>query len=711
MKTKLLLLTTILFSVLSYSQLVFTNPTTSAITGSSATISVNFSNCNQPTNVVLQVASSSSYSPVLITQNFSNQSQSAPITANLAGLTPGTTYVYRFYAAGGQTCTSSGTVYSIDVSFATTNVGSLITEYTFNNTLNNINGNSPFSTNAGTSFVTGRDGVTANGAVNINNTGTTASILNLPFGSSQRTISVWVKLNTLNPNNFNFIYHYGANGTGNGFYLNGSNAVHFPLSPSNHTVSASNLINIWYHYVVMFDGTNSKIYRNGDLINSTPKTLNTVTNPIANLFRLGLTESGGAGFFNGAIDDLKIYNYALSQAEVTSLFMNNSLVTPVNLPSISSISSSAVTTSLATINYSLNANNGQTTSVVNYGLSSSNLSSQVVGFGASGNANASGTISMTGLTPNTQYFYQIEATNSAGTTQSSILNFTTIAVGEPIAEYNFNNTYNNVNGNTPFISGAGIALTTDRNMAANSALSLNNVGTYATIPGLPYGNSPRTISLWVKMTSFSSTGLNHMFNYGTSTTSYGAFLDPANVIHYQNRFGSNRHVASTPNPLDTWQHFVFVYDGTNSKIYKNGSFLTSVALNWSTVNSGDIFRIGLSQDYESGTFNGVLDDLKIYDYELSAFQAQELFTNNTLSTEKINQNNLEVTLYPNPATNLLTIKTVSEIKSVEIYNLQGQKILKATQKEVNISTLASGMYMVKIQDVDNKIVTKKIIKN
>jgi hypothetical protein len=50
-----------------------------------------------------------------------------------------------------------------------------------------------------------------------------------------------------------------------------------------------------------------------------------------------------------------------------------------------------------------------------------------------------------------------------------------------------------------------------------------------------------------------------------------------------------------------------------------------------------------------------------------------------------------------------------KIKSVEIYNLQGQKLITATQKQINISSLSSGIYIVHIEDIENNTITKKII--
>ena len=64
---------------------------------------------------------------------------------------------------------------------------------------------------------------------------------------------------------------------------------------------------------------------------------------------------------------------------------------------------------------------------------------------------------------------------------------------------------------------------------------------------------------------------------------------------------------------------------------------------------------------------------------------------------------------PNPASEYLNLETASTLKSVEVYNIQGQKVLESNQKQINIADLTSGMYMVKIQDMNNHQMTKKVM--
>ena len=51
----------------------------------------------------------------------------------------------------------------------------------------------------------------------------------------------------------------------------------------------------------------------------------------------------------------------------------------------------------------------------------------------------------------------------------------------------------------------------------------------------------------------------------------------------------------------------------------------------------------------------------------------------------------------------------NEVKSIEIYSIQGQKVLTASSKEINVSNLSKGMYLVRIEDQNNAIATQKLI--
>lgn len=79
----------------------------------------------------------------------------------------------------------------------------------------------------------------------------------------------------------------------------------------------------------------------------------------------------------------------------------------------------------------------------------------------------------------------------------------------------------------------------------------------------------------------------------------------------------------------------------------------------------------------------------------------------------VNTESFSCNLYPNPATNFITIETDDEHQSVELFDMSGNMVLNSRQhavyQNINISTLPIGSYLVRIQ-MNGKMITKVIIK-
>lgn len=78
-------------------------------------------------------------------------------------------------------------------------------------------------------------------------------------------------------------------------------------------------------------------------------------------------------------------------------------------------------------------------------------------------------------------------------------------------------------------------------------------------------------------------------------------------------------------------------------------------------------------------------------------------------TSKI-QSDQTVNVYPTKATDRITIKSNDPVKSVEIYSLSGQSILKTIETSINVSSL-KGMYFVKVTLLNGVRSTHKITVN
>ena len=73
---------------------------------------------------------------------------------------------------------------------------------------------------------------------------------------------------------------------------------------------------------------------------------------------------------------------------------------------------------------------------------------------------------------------------------------------------------------------------------------------------------------------------------------------------------------------------------------------------------------------------------------------------------------LPVTVYPNPATNKLTIKPRLNYQNLKItiLTMLGERILTTTnQTEIDINSIPSGTYFLQIE-IDSKTQTKKLLK-
>ena len=81
-----------------------------------------------------------------------------------------------------------------------------------------------------------------------------------------------------------------------------------------------------------------------------------------------------------------------------------------------------------------------------------------------------------------------------------------------------------------------------------------------------------------------------------------------------------------------------------------------------------------------------------------------------LSNEEVTKDDTQLSIYPNPVANFLTIKTVSKVQSVEIYNITGQVVMYSTEATLNTASLSKGAYIVKVAQENGLVSTKRFIK-
>lgn len=624
----------------------------------------------------------------------------------------------------------------------------LVAYYGFEGNANSHNGLSNMTNMTGTpvTYLTGGNGTGQ--AANFNNSALQTTAIS-PQITNEFTICFW-QYNTL-PQTQSYATRFEL--FGSAFYRNNGSAGDQTLA--NISISNGSWVgpgsisfpnNTWQHIAVKYDTSgNYTIYVNGSADVTTTQYVS-----FANLikynqiFSIGSGADGSGNFmaskaFKGYIDEVYVYNRGLSQAEITQVKNNTSGAggTPPTISSISHLPSS----NSATVAYSLNANSNATTSVVKYGTNADYgqtgvFPNQVTGLSASGNTTTPGTAFLPNLTPNTFYYYQITATNSGGSTTSAVGTFTTTTsggglAGGLLAYYNFennNNSYDNVHNLTNSASpnptfsagkyGQGSNFGTGGGALTNTSMSP------------VFNNQNYTIAFWEKRTvnsipyssSFELFGSHYMRVTGSNMS--------AGYRIMSNGIFENAGMPATTY-MNTWTHYAFVFGPTdlanpsgtkNMKCYVNGALVgTSMG---SYVNTEALHKFntviaignGTNADgtiHASKAYTGFLDEFYIYNRALSVTDIGFLMNNTAgvsiLSTQDFNSKNLKASIYPNPASNNFTIQIENEVKSVEIYSLQGQKVLTSNAKNVNVSILSKGIYLVRIEDENNAVATQKLV--
>lgn len=72
--------------------------------------------------------------------------------------------------------------------------------------------------------------------------------------------------------------------------------------------------------------------------------------------------------------------------------------------------------------------------------------------------------------------------------------------------------------------------------------------------------------------------------------------------------------------------------------------------------------------------------------------------------------NKNVGLFPNPASDKITISSGIPIVSVELYNILGERVYNGTNSEVNLSALKKGVYFIKVFDGVDYFIEKVLLR-
>lgn len=377
-------------------------------------------------------------------------------------------------------------------------------------------------------------------------------------------------------------------------------------------------------------------------------------------------------------------------------------------PVINSVTISARTSNAITFSINIDPIGVQTTTYIQWNTSgnfAAALNTYTVGTTSSATTFTPTIIPLNAAT--TYYFRVYSENNLLQATYASVVTASTSSINSLVTAYNFNNALTNALGNVPFATNISLSYVTDRHGNANAALNINGNGTTAAIANLPLYADARTISIWVK--SNLSNGENHVFSYGGAATNRACGLAKISTNLHFYGYANDLIMAYNTAPTN-WTHYALSFAaGGVAKIYVNGVLQASGTITgWFTQSS--VFRLG-QDTWGFNYFIGAVDDLKIYSGALSDDEIYNLYTANSINiTTKIESTKaIKASIYPNPASTVLNIETEKELLAVEIYDLMGKKIISTNNKQVNVSSLAKGIYNIRIVDNNQAVSTQKLM--
>jgi hypothetical protein len=180
----------------------------------------------------------------------------------------------------------------------------------------------PSGTMSGVSATTDRFGV-ANGALafsTVSNNVSMASNPSLPSGSEPRTVSVWFQTSST-ISGYQALLNWGISSSGQRFGLTVIASGPFftgQYADVKPTMTVDVRDGLWHHLAATYDGSEVRLWLDGAIIGVGTPSLNTANRELLLGQKVGSSE-----FYDGNLDDLRVFNYALTDAELDAIYREN----------------------------------------------------------------------------------------------------------------------------------------------------------------------------------------------------------------------------------------------------------------------------------------------------------------------------------------------------------------------------------------------------
>jgi Concanavalin A-like lectin/glucanases superfamily/Bacterial Ig-like domain/Bacterial Ig domain len=375
----------------------------------------------------------------------------------------------------------------------------------------------------------------------------------------------------------------------------------------------------WQHLAATYDGATARFYVNGG---ETANRAHVGNVGDSNTWRIGAYGPGPGGFFDGIIDEVRVYNRAISAAEVQE-DMNTGVgpadVVPPTAPTNFAAGTATGTTVPTT----------WTAATDDRGIAGYNLYRGTTKVGTTTSTN----FTFTGLVCESTYTLGVEAfdggNNVSGRTTTTA---STASCGAPtppgglVAAYGFDEGAGTVTGDRSGNGKAGTVVGATWAVGRfGEALSFDGVDDWVDLPGLGmFYDSAFTLEAWVKKQG-TKTDVAVVGSWVGREQNGGPMLwvhNSLNRHHLTLNKLSGSYLDSARSPaVGQWQYVAATYDGATARFYVDGVETASRAY-VGNVGDSNTWRIGAYGPGPMGFFDGVIDEVRIYSRALGAAEIQ-----------------------------------------------------------------------------------------
>jgi hypothetical protein len=146
-------------------------------------------------------------------------------------------------------------------------------------------------------------------------------------------------------------------------------------------------------------------------------------------------------------------------------------------------------------------------------------------------------------------------------------------------------------------------------------------------------SAPFTVALWVNYRTFPTTHYTNIISQGISAVDRAWHIGHHRLTPNQYRIviyftdGTSAYFTSNFRPnVDEWYHLTLIVEANRARLYVNGILDSNLTYSGKTVKSSGIIEIGRLVG-GSEYFQGILDEVRIYNRALSEDEIKELYYN------------------------------------------------------------------------------------